>query len=105
MKPIQPQIWTNTNVETIAREIAMEAFSNVTDFELGTLKNVTTTIDYEIKDLSTPSEVLKGLLENLNLGYRVYIENKKWKFEVLTSQSKNLVLSEGMKKRNRNYIC
>ena len=38
MKPIIPKVWTNANIETIAREIATEAFSYVTDFEPGNFK-------------------------------------------------------------------
>jgi hypothetical protein len=113
MKPIQPQTFTNANIEVIARSIATQAFSNVTDFELGSLKTISLVLTYSITDLKIPSEVLKELLAQHNLGYRVYVQNKKWKFEVLTNQEKNIVLSEGMKnvtnitysENVNNYAC
>jgi hypothetical protein len=97
MKPITPQTWTNTSIETIARAIATQAFTNVSDFQLGTLKNVNTSVTFAVTDLEKPSECLKRLLENYNLGYKVYVSGEKWKFELVTSQSKNLVLSEALK--------
>lgn len=96
MKPIIPKVWTNINIETIAREIATEAFSYVADFELGTLKGIAELTTFEVEDIETPLESLKRLLGN-TYGFNVYVENKKWKFELLTSQTKNLVLSESMK--------
>lgn len=88
------------DIESIARYVVSQAFSDVSNFELGEIIGFAEPIDFWRNTSNLTSDVVRDCLENDGAGHRIRadVKNKKWIFEVLKGQERFKIVSEG----NRN---
>lgn len=80
--------------ENEARKIVSDAFSDVDNFVLGDKTGDTTTKYFWRNTYNPTSEVVADCLDNANLGHNVVFDrkNKRWVFNVLKGQRRNILI-------------
>lgn len=88
------------DIESIARYVVSQAFSDVSNFELGETVGFAESIDFWRNTSNLTFDVVRDCLDNGGAGHRIRADTKrkKWIFEVLKGQERLKVVSEG----NRN---
>lgn len=84
------------NVEVYTRGLVLDAFSNVSNFELGTLAGYTNQFAFAREQSAQLSDVVIDALSQDRAGHNVIfdIKNKVWRYDVLKGVVRHKILSQ-----------
>lgn len=84
------------NAETLARYLVQEAFSDVSNFVLGTSAGIGYEQEFWRNTANQTSEVVKDCLDNAGAGHNVLFDriNKRWIFNIINGKEVPLIISD-----------